>query len=161
MKTAALFVVLFAALLGCVAASSVLEFCQDSQWDSTQPAFASFNAFNSERAQFLEFRDFFLQTTSSLNLGNTTVEADVINQLNAKLTSKGLDNTVTSFTITRSNGDITMDTILGVNPALDNHGGRYSLGKPMLCRDFHTIVFDYTYVDRASLFSSFFDLRDT
>ncbi|ELR12372.1 uncharacterized protein ACA1_374400 [Acanthamoeba castellanii str. Neff] len=148
----ALFVVLVAALLGsAMAYTDVEEFCEDSKWDSTQPAFASFNAFWAERAQFLEFRDYFLQITSSVDLGNTTVEAGIIDLLNAKLTQKGFDNTVLSFTITRSNGDITIDSQLGVNPVIDNHGGRYSLGKPMLCRDFHTVVFDYTYVTRTGL----------
>jgi hypothetical protein len=111
------------------AAQATLFFCQDSTYDPVQPAFANLASFNAERAIFKEFRDYFAQITAHLDLGNTTVEASVLNLLNAKLTQKGFDNTVQSFTITRSNGDITMDTQLGVNPDIDNHGGRYSLGK--------------------------------
>jgi hypothetical protein len=111
------------------AAQATLFFCQDSTYDPVQPAFANSAKFNAERAIFKEFRDYFAQITAHLDLGNTTVEASVLNQLNAKLTQKGFDNTVQSFTITRSNGDITIDTQLGVNPDIDNHGGRYSLGK--------------------------------
>merc|ERR1711879_62159 len=145
---------LSAALFYCTMAqgyADVTEFCEDSQWDPAQPAFAGPSEFNGERRLFLEFRDYFVEITSDVDLGNTIVEAHVISQLNAKLAEKGFNNTVYSFTIIRSNGDITMDTQLGVNPVIDNHGGRYSLCKPMLCRDFQTVVFDYTYVTRTGL----------
>jgi hypothetical protein len=149
---AALFV-LFSALLCSVALgyANIDYYCEDSKWDSVQPAFASSSAFYAERSTFLGFRDYFLQITASVDLGNTTVEASIIDRLNAYLTAQGINNTIQSFTIIRSNGDITMDTILGVNPVIDNHGGRYSLGKPMQCRDFKTVVFDYTYVTRTGL----------
>jgi hypothetical protein len=126
---------LSAALLCCAMVqgyANVTEFCEDSQWDPAQPAFGSASEFEGERQLFLEFRDYFVEITSDVDLGNTTIEANVICQLNAKLTEKGFNNTVYSFTIIRSNGDITMDTGLGVNPAIDNHGGRYSLGKVSL-----------------------------
>ncbi len=142
---------LFALFFVINAAQATLFFCEDSQYDPTQPAFSNILAFYSERSTFKEFRDYFVQITQNVDLGNTTVEAGIIAQLNAKLAQKGYDNTKLSFTITRSNGDITMDTQLGVNPVIDNHGGRYSLGKPMLCRDFETVVFDYTYVTRTGL----------
>jgi hypothetical protein len=109
---------LFLLFCGCSLVSSysnVTEFCEDSQWDPVQPAFASESEFNGERDLFLEFRDYFVEITAAADLGNTTVEAAVIDQLKAKLTEKGFNNTVYSFTIIRSNGDITMDTTLGVN----------------------------------------------
>jgi hypothetical protein len=133
------------------AAQAALFFCEDSSYDPVQPAFSSAAKFNAERAIFVNLRDYFASITKNVDLGNTTVETSIVNQLNNKLTQQGYDNTVISFTITRSNGDITMDTILGVNPDIDNHGGRYSLGKPMWCRDFATLVFDYTYVTRTGL----------
>merc|ERR1711879_808333 len=142
---------LFALFFVINAAQATLFFCQDSQYDPSQPSFSNILKFYAERAVFKDFRDYFEQITKNVDLGNTTVEANVIEQLKTKLTQKGFDNTVLSFTITRSNGDITMDTTLGVNPVIDNHGGRYSLGKPMLCRDFETLVFDYTYVTRTGL----------
>jgi hypothetical protein len=130
-------------------AQGVLVFCQDSEYDATQPAFNNILGFYAERSTYQGFRDFFASITQNVDLGNTTVEADIIAQLQGKLTDKGYDLATYSFTITRSNGDITMDTGLGVNPVIDNHGGRYSIGKPMLCRDFGTLVFDYTYVTRT------------
>jgi hypothetical protein len=142
---------LFALFFLVNAAQATLSFCEDSQYDPVQPAFSNVIKFYAERAVYQDFRDYFVSITKNVNLGNTTVEAGVIDQLKAKLAQKGYDNTVQSFTITRSNGDITMDTTLGVNPVIDNHGGRYSLGKPMLCRDFETLVFDYTYVTRTGL----------
>ncbi|ELR16655.1 uncharacterized protein ACA1_089020 [Acanthamoeba castellanii str. Neff] len=129
---------------------ATLFFCQDSQWDPAQPAFGSRASFDQERAQFKELRDFFYNITRDVDLGDTAVEQGVIDQLLAKLDAKGYPRATNSFTITRSNGDITMDTGLGVNPVIDNHGGRYSLGKPMLCRDFTPVVFDYTYVTRVA-----------
>jgi hypothetical protein len=142
---------LFALFFVINAAQATLFFCQDSQYDPSQPSFSNILKFYAERAVFQDFKDYFVQITQNVDLGNTTVEAGIINQLNARLTQKGYDNSKLSFTITRSNGDITMDTQLGVNPVIDNHGGRYSLGKPMLCRDFETVVFDYTYVTRTGL----------
>ena len=142
---------LFAFFFVINAAQATLFFCQDSQYDPGQPSFSNILKFYAERSTFKDFRDYFVQITKNVDLGDPAVEAAVINQLNARLTQKGFDNTKLSFTITRSNGDITMDTQLGVNPAIDNHGGRYSLGKPMLCRDFETVVFDYTYVTRTGL----------
>ncbi len=146
-----IFVAVFLALVLAANAAPALFFCQDSQWDSSQPAFPNLQSFYQERASYKQLRDFFSQITANVDLGNKTVEADIIAQLNAKLAAMGFDNTDVSFTITRSNGDITMDTQLGVNPALDNHGGRYSIGKPMLCRDWEALVFDFTYVTRTGL----------
>ena len=142
---------LFALLFVVNAAQAVLFFCQDSTFDPTQPAFDTLLDFYAERSDFKGLRDYFYDITHNADLGNTTVEAEIIDLLKAKLTEQGYDLATYSFTITRSNGDITMDTGLGVNPVIDNHGGRYSLGKPMLCRDFETVVFDYTYVTRTGL----------
>jgi hypothetical protein len=144
------FACVLALALAVGSAQATLFFCEDSQWDPVQPSFASGLAFYQERAKFKELRDYFYDITRNVDLGNTTVEQHVIDQLLAKLTAKGYPTDIYSFTITRSNGDITMDTTLGVNPVIDNHGGRYSLGKPMLCRDFEPIVFDYTYVTRVA-----------
>jgi hypothetical protein len=111
------------------AAQAVLFFCQDSTFDPTQPSFDTLLDFYAERSDFKGLRDYFYDITHNADLGNTTIEADIIDQLKAKLTEQGYDLATYSFTITRSNGDITMDTGLGVNPVIDNHGGRYSLGK--------------------------------
>jgi hypothetical protein len=140
---------LFALFFLVNAAQATLFFCQDSEFDPTQPSFNTLIDFYSERSVFKGLRDYFVEITKNVDLGNTTVEAGVLDLLRAKLTEQGFNLASVSFTITRSNGDITMDTGLGVNPVIDNHGGRYSLGKPMLCRDFETIVFDYTYVTRT------------
>jgi hypothetical protein len=112
-----------------------------AQYDSVQPSFTSASAFYQERAKFKELRDYFYDITLNVDLGNTTVEQSIIDQLLAKLDAKNYSRTVYSFTITRSNGDITMDTNLGVNPVIDNHGGRYSLGK---VRDQESILLTIT-----------------
>jgi hypothetical protein len=136
-------------LLAVSAAQATLFFCQDSEYDPALSVFNNVLAFYQERSHFQALRDFFVDITKNADLGNTTVEQSIIDQLIAKLEEEGYPTSSYSFTITRSNGDITMDTGLGVNPVIDNHGGRYSIGKPMLCRDFATIVFDYTYVTRT------------
>jgi hypothetical protein len=120
---------LFALLFVVNAAQAVLFFCQDSTFDPEQPSFDNLLDFYAERSDFRGLRDYFYDITHNADLGNTTVEADIIDLLKAKLTEQGYDLATYSFTITRSNGDITMDTGLGVNPVIDNHGGRYSLGK--------------------------------
>jgi hypothetical protein len=150
--TATTLVALVSALHLCTPAfgyTPVTHFCDDSEWDEAQPTFDSAAGFSGERHVFLELRDFFADATIDLDLDNTTVEAGVIELLKEKLAQEGFNNTQYGFTITRSNGDITMDTSLGVNPVIENHGGRYSLGKPMLCRDKQTVVFDYSYITRT------------